>query len=103
MSFLLKVKTLTLNKSCRHPALLKIRESANHQEWEIATQNRPMTAHQKQEREMTKQERTQEINKLQKRHPKTRRQRSYHGAEKYSVQFFDLATGKLVADYDLSE
>jgi len=45
---------------------------------------------------------TNEIDKLQKRHPGTRRQRSDHGCGKYSVQFFDRATGKLVADYDLS-
>jgi hypothetical protein len=47
------------------------------------------------------QERTREINKLHKRHPGTRRQRSSHGAGKYSVQFFDKKTGKLVADYNL--
>jgi hypothetical protein len=54
------------------------------------------------ERTMTmSQERTREINKLHKRHPGTRRQRSSHGAGKYSVQFFDKKTGKLVADYNL--
>lgn len=46
-------------------------------------------------------ERTQIINRLQKKHPGTRRQRSYHGANEYSVQFFDRTTGKLVADYQL--
>jgi hypothetical protein len=44
--------------------------------------------------------RTEKINKLQRRHPNTRRQRSYHGAGSYSVQFFDK-TGQLVADYNL--
>jgi hypothetical protein len=44
---------------------------------------------------------TQVIDRLQRRHPGTRRQRSYHGANRYSVQFFDRTTGKLVADYDL--
>lgn len=46
-------------------------------------------------------ERTKQINALQKRHPGTRRQRSSHGAGKYSVQFFDRRTGVLVADYNL--
>ena len=50
---------------------------------------------------MTSQERTQLINKLQRQHPGTTRQRSYHGVGSYSVQFFDRATGKLVADYNL--
>lgn len=50
---------------------------------------------------MTYQQRTKMINRLQKRHPGTRRQRSYHGANRYSVQFFSRKTGKLVADYDL--
>jgi hypothetical protein len=45
---------------------------------------------------------TQAIDRLQRRHPGTRRQRSCHGANRYSVQFFDRATGNLVADYDLS-
>ena len=45
--------------------------------------------------------RTQLINKLQKKHPGTRRQRSAHGAGNYSVQFFDKKTGSLVADYNL--
>jgi hypothetical protein len=45
---------------------------------------------------------TEQIKKLQKRHPGTHRQRSYHGAGRYSVQFFQKATGKLVADYNLS-
>ena len=46
-------------------------------------------------------EHTKMINKLQKRHPGTRRQRSSHGAGQWSVQFFDIKTGKLMADYDL--
>jgi hypothetical protein len=46
---------------------------------------------------------TARINKLQKRHPGTRRQRSYHGAGQHSVQFFDKVTGDLVADYNLRE
>jgi hypothetical protein len=50
---------------------------------------------------LTLQERTREINRLQRRHPKTRRQRNYHGAERYSVEFFSKATGKLVASYRL--
>jgi hypothetical protein len=45
--------------------------------------------------------RTAKINKLHKQHPGTRRQRSSHGAGKYSVQFFDKTTGKLVADYNV--
>lgn len=45
--------------------------------------------------------RTEKINQLQKLHPGTRRQRSAHGADQYSVQFFDKSTGKLVADYNL--
>jgi hypothetical protein len=49
----------------------------------------------------TKNERTLIINKLQKRHPGTRRQRSYHGCGRYSVQFFSKRTGELVADYNL--
>lgn len=52
----------------------------------------------------TKNERTlitNKINKLQKRHPGTRRQRSYHGCGRYSVQFFSKRTGELVADYNL--
>ena len=44
---------------------------------------------------------TQIINRLQKKYPGTRRQRSAHGAGKDSVQFFDKITGKLVADYNL--
>lgn len=54
---------------------------------------------------MTHTEITAEINRLQKRHPGTRRQRSVHGpaylAASHSVQFFDRATGTLVADYTL--
>ena len=46
---------------------------------------------------------TKVIAKLQKRHRGTRRQRSYHGAGRYSVQFFSRATGALVADYDLKQ
>lgn len=45
-------------------------------------------------------ERTAKINKLHRKHPGTRRQRSSHGAGRYSVQFFDKL-GKLVADYSL--
>jgi len=51
---------------------------------------------------MTNKESTAIINKLQRKHPGTRRQRSAHGAGKYSVQFFDKNTGKLKADYNLS-
>jgi hypothetical protein len=40
------------------------------------------------------------IARLHKRHPGTRRQRSYHGVNRYSVQFFDRTTGELVAYYD---
>ena len=50
---------------------------------------------------MTPNERTRVIDKLHKRHPGTRRQRSFHGAGRYSVQFFDKKTGELVADYNL--
>jgi hypothetical protein len=45
--------------------------------------------------------RTKQINKLQRKHPGTRRQRSAHGCDKWSVQFFDKITGNLVADYNL--
>jgi hypothetical protein len=41
---------------------------------------------------------TKEINKLQRKYPHTRRQRTDHGNNKKSVQFFDKTTGKLVAD-----
>lgn len=51
--------------------------------------------------QMSRTERTQVINKLQRRHPHTRRQRSSHGAGRYSVQFIDRRTGRLVADYNL--
>jgi len=51
---------------------------------------------------MTTKERTQMINKLQRRHPGTKRQRNYHGAERYSVEFFCKATGKLIARYNVS-
>lgn len=53
------------------------------------------------EYEALRRKRTKEINRLQKLHPGTRRQRTSHGAGKYSVQFFDKETGKLVADYNL--
>lgn len=46
-------------------------------------------------------ERTMKISKLQKAHPGTKRQRSYHGCNNYSVQFFDKLTGKIIADYNL--
>jgi hypothetical protein len=45
--------------------------------------------------------RTAQINKLQRHHPGTRRQRSYHGCNDYSVQFFNGVTGVLEADYNL--
>jgi len=48
------------------------------------------------------QKRTAEINNLQRKHPGTRRQRTAHGAGRFSVQFFDKKSGKLVADYQLS-
>lgn len=44
---------------------------------------------------------TKQIDRLQRKHPGTRRQRSYHGIDQHSVQFFDRKTGKLVADYNL--
>ncbi len=50
---------------------------------------------------MDKKERTQIINKLQKKYPGTRRQRSYHGMGQYSVQFISKDTKKIVADIDL--
>jgi hypothetical protein len=52
---------------------------------------------------MTRQELTAQINKLQRRHPGTRRQRSSHGAGRYSVAFFDKKTGRLVKDYNLGD
>ena len=45
--------------------------------------------------------RTEQINRLHRRHRGTRRQRSSHGAGKYSVQFIDKNTGAIVADYNL--
>ena len=51
--------------------------------------------------ETTTQERTKAIAKLQKRHPNTRRQRNDHGADRYSVEFFDRDSGELVARYQL--
>jgi hypothetical protein len=45
--------------------------------------------------------RTAQINRLQRKHPGTRRQRSYHGNGKYTVQFFSKSTGELVGDYNL--
>jgi len=42
------------------------------------------------------------VAKFQKRHPNSRRQISYHGANTYSVQFFNETTRKLVADYNVS-
>lgn len=47
--------------------------------------------------------RTAQIDKLQRKHPGTRRQRSFHGRDRYSVQFFDRRTGVLVADYNLAQ
>jgi len=48
-----------------------------------------------------KKARTQRINRMQRHHPGTRRQRSSHGVGSYSVQFFAKQSGKLVADYNL--
>lgn len=45
---------------------------------------------------------TQQIKKLQRRYPETRKQMSFHGAGRFSVQFFDKVTGKLVADLNLT-
>jgi hypothetical protein len=50
---------------------------------------------------MDSKERTQLINKLQKKYPGTRRQRVDHGAGEYSVQFFDKKTGELKANITL--
>lgn len=47
--------------------------------------------------------RTAQINKLQRRHPNTRRQRTAHGCNRYSVQFFDRVSGALIADYKLPD
>lgn len=47
--------------------------------------------------------RTAQINKLQRNHPGTRRQRTAHRCNRHSVQFFDKTTGVLVADYNLPE
>jgi len=55
------------------------------------------------ERQLTEKERTQIITGLRRRHPKARCQESYHGANRYSVQFFARRTGVLVADYMLPE
>jgi hypothetical protein len=41
------------------------------------------------------------VSKYHRRHRGTSRQISYHGCGKYSVQFFDKQTSKLVADYNL--
>ena len=45
--------------------------------------------------------RTRWINEVQKKHPKSTRQRGYHGCDDYSVQFFCKESGKLLGDYDL--
>jgi hypothetical protein len=50
---------------------------------------------------MTSKQITAEINYIQRFFPGTRRQKGSHGANRYSVQLFDKATGALVADYDL--
>ena len=47
-------------------------------------------------------ERTRLINRVQKRYPGTRRQRGFHGCNRYSCQLFDKKTGELVADFDTS-
>ena len=52
---------------------------------------------------MDSKSRTRWIDRKQRKHPGTRRQRSAHGADRYSVQFIDRATSKLVADYDIPE
>ena len=44
---------------------------------------------------------TKVIDKLQRRHHNTRRQRSSHGLDRYSVQFFAKDGSGLVADYNL--
>ena len=49
----------------------------------------------------TYKERTKEINRIQKKYPGTRRQRSSHGAGTFSVQFISKKTGKIVADINL--
>jgi hypothetical protein len=43
--------------------------------------------------------RTEMIDRLQRRHPGTRRQRNSHGAGQFSVDFFDKTTGERVASY----
>jgi hypothetical protein len=53
------------------------------------------------EGKMNYKERTQLINKLQRKYPNTRRQRTSHGAGQYSVQFIDKKTGELLADISL--
>ena len=50
---------------------------------------------------MTTKERTQKINQLQKKYPGTTRQRNWHGANSYSVEFFSKKTGELVARFSL--
>jgi hypothetical protein len=52
---------------------------------------------------MNNKERTQIINKIQKKYPYTRRQRTDHGCGRFSVQFFDKKTGELVADVNLKQ
>ncbi len=49
----------------------------------------------------TYKERTQMINKIQKKYPGTRRERSYHGAGVCSVKFISKTTEKIVADFNL--
>lgn len=49
----------------------------------------------------TKSTHTCRINKIQKRYPGSRRQRNFHGAGSYSVDFFSRATGELIASHNL--
>lgn len=45
--------------------------------------------------------RTEKINRLQKRHPKTRRQRNSHGSGRFTVDFFSKDSGERVASYEV--
>jgi hypothetical protein len=53
------------------------------------------------DKKVQKAERTEKINKLQRKHPGTKRQISYDGGGKYSVLFIDKKSGLVAADYNL--
>lgn len=53
------------------------------------------------EKVVTKKDRTKAINRFQRKYPGSTRQRNDHGCGRYSVEFFDKKTGKLLATVEL--